>query len=90
MDSVKLSRECLVHLNWIKLSSNSCGLDSSTGRAADRYPEGVSSNPAGVNIFQLTSAMSDYHEKIFLIQSCVHQNKDVSWGFNKNDSKLIL
>ena len=31
--------------------------------AADRYPEGASSNPARVNIFQLTSAVSDYHEK---------------------------
>ena len=64
MDSVYLSREYLVHLNWIKLSSNLCGLDSSTGRAADRYPEGASSNPAGVNIFQLTSAVSGYHEKV--------------------------
>ena len=53
MDSVKLSREYLVHLNWIKLASNPCGLDSSTGRAADRYSEGASSNPAQVNIFRV-------------------------------------
>ena len=29
----------------------------------DRYPEGASSNPARVNVFQLTSAVLDYHEK---------------------------
>ena len=57
MDSVKLSREYVVHLNWIKLASNPCELDSSTGRAADRYPEDASSNPARVNIFRLTSAV---------------------------------
>ena len=28
------------------------------------YPEGASSNPARANIFQLTSTVSDYHEKI--------------------------
>ena len=28
----------------------------------DRYLEGASSNPARVNIFQLTSAVSDYHK----------------------------
>ena len=43
--------------------STRCGLDSSTGRAADRYPEGASSNPAQVNLLQLTSAVSDYHEE---------------------------
>ena len=33
--------------------------ESSSGyyEAADRYPEGASSNPARVNIFQLTSAV---------------------------------
>ena len=31
-----------------------------------RYPEGASSNPARVNVFQLTSAESDYHKKISL------------------------
>ena len=31
--------------------------------APDRYLEGVSSNPARVNTFQLTSAVSDYREK---------------------------
>ena len=46
--------------------SNPCGLDSSTGRAADRYSEGASSNPVRVNTFQLTSAVSDYHEIISL------------------------
>ena len=30
---------------------------------ADWYPEGGSSNLARVNIFQLTSAVSDYHKK---------------------------
>ena len=30
------------------------GLDSSTGRVVDQYPEGASSNPTEVNIFQLT------------------------------------
>ena len=39
------------------LVSNPCGLDSSVGRAENRYPEGASLNPAWVNIFQLTSAM---------------------------------
>ena len=29
-----------------------------------RYPEGASSNPTRVNIFQLTSAVLDYHERI--------------------------
>ena len=43
------------------------GLDSSTGRATDRYPEGTSSNLARVNIFQLTSAVSDYHEKFLFM-----------------------
>ena len=33
--------------------------DNLTGRAVDRYPEGASSNSARVNIFQLTSAVSD-------------------------------
>ena len=61
--SVKLSREYVVYLDGIKLASSSCGLDSSTGSAVNRYPEGASSNPARVNIFQLTSAVSDYHEK---------------------------
>ena len=46
----------------VKLASNPCGLDSSTGRAADRYPEDASSNPARVNIFQQTSAVSDGFE----------------------------
>ena len=40
-----------------------CGLDNSTGRAANWCPEGASSNPVRVNIFQLTSAVSDYREK---------------------------
>ena len=65
--SVKLSGEYLMHLNWIKLASNPCGLDSSTGRAADRYPEGASSNPTRINIFQLTSAVSDFHEKFLFV-----------------------
>ena len=47
-----------------KHASNSCGLDSSTGRVADRYPENASSNPARVSIFQLTLAVSDYNEKL--------------------------
>ena len=40
-----------------KLASNPSGLDSSNGKAADRYSEGPSSNPARVNIFQLTSTV---------------------------------
>ena len=56
-----------MHLNWIKLASNPHGLDSSTRRASDWYPEGVSSNPAWVNIFQLTLAVSDYHEKFLFM-----------------------
>ena len=55
-----------MHLSGIKLSSNPCGLDSSTGRVADRYPEGASSNSDGINIFQMTSAVSDYHEKLIV------------------------
>ena len=51
MDSVKLSREYLAYLNWIKLASNHCELDSSTVRAADRYPQGESSNPARIHFF---------------------------------------
>ena len=47
-----------------ELASSPCGLDSSTSRTADRYPEGASSNTARVNIFQSTSAVSGYHEKI--------------------------
>ena len=65
--SVKLSQEYLVHLSWIKLASNPRGLDSSSGRAADRNPEGASSNTARVKIFQLTSAVSDCHEKFLFI-----------------------
>ena len=65
--SVKLSREYLVHLSWIKLASNPCGLDSPTGRAADRYPEGASSNPVRVNIFQLPSTVPDYHENFLFM-----------------------
>ena len=49
------------------LASSPCGLDSSTGRAADRYPEGVSSNPARVNIFRLTLAVSDYQDKFLFM-----------------------
>ena len=33
----------------------------------DRYSEGASSNPARVNIFQLTSAVSDYREKFLFM-----------------------
>ena len=33
----------------------------------DRYPESASSNPARVNIFQFTSAVSDYHEKFLFM-----------------------
>ena len=44
-----------------------CGLESSTGRVADRYPEGAKSNLARVNTFQLTSALSDYHENFLLM-----------------------
>ena len=54
----KLSREYFSALKLDKkLSSNPCGLDNSTGRVADQYPKGASSNPAWVNIFQLTSAV---------------------------------
>ena len=48
-------------------ASSPCGLDSSTGRAADRYPKRASSNPSRVNIFQLTLAVSDYHEKFLFM-----------------------
>ena len=64
MDRVKLSREYLVHLNWIKFASNPCELDSLTSKAGHRYPEGANSNPAQVKIFQLTSAVSDHHENL--------------------------
>ena len=37
------------------------------GRAADLYPEGASSNPVRVNIFQSISAVPDYHEKFLFI-----------------------
>ena len=37
------------------------------GRAADWYPESASSNPARVNIWQLTSAVLDYHEKFLFV-----------------------
>ena len=57
MDSIKLLWEYLMHLNWIKVASNPCGLDSSTSRGVDRYPKGASSNPSRVNIFDLTLAM---------------------------------
>ena len=50
-------------LKNLELASNPCGLDSSAGRAADRYPEGASSNCTRVNILQLTSVVSDYYEK---------------------------
>ena len=49
--------------------SNPTGLDSSTGRAADRYPESTNSSLGRVNVFQLTSAVSDYHDKISLHES---------------------
>ena len=55
-----------MHLYWITLASNPCELDNSTGRAVDRYPEGASPSSARVNIFQLTSALSDYHETFLL------------------------
>ena len=64
MNSIKLSQEYLVHLNWIKLASNPCGLDSSTGRVAYWYPEGASSNPGQVNIFQLTLAVSNFSSRV--------------------------
>ena len=53
------------------------GLDSSTRRAADWYPASAHSNPARVNIFQLTSAMSDYHEKFLFV--CI----------SKDDSEML-
>ena len=47
-------------------------LDGSTGRAVDRYPKGANSNPARVNGFQLTSAVSDYHVKLlFMYHYCI-------------------
>ena len=42
-------------------------------------PKGASSNPARVNIFQLTPAVSDYHEK-FLFK--LQQNSIAIFNFN--------
>ena len=67
MDNVKLSREYLVHLNWIKLAPTPRGLNSLTGRATYQYLDGASSSPTRVNIFQLTSAVSDDHEKFIFM-----------------------
>ena len=67
-----------MHLNWIKLASNPCGLDRPTGRAADRYPKGASSKLARVNIFQLISVVSDYHEK-FLFIYISEGDSEINW-----------
>ena len=56
-----------MQLIWIKLTSSFGGFDSSTVRAVDHYPKGASSNPASVNIFHFTSAVSDYHEKFLFM-----------------------
>ena len=45
-------------------------------RAADRYPKGASSNSARVNIFQLTSSVSDYHEK-FLFEYSSEDDSEI-------------
>ena len=42
---------------------------------ADRYPVGASSNTAQVIVFQLISAVSDYHEKISVHVYLIKQNK---------------
>ena len=81
--SVKLSREYFVHLNWIKPTSNPCRLDNSKGRATDWYPEGASSNPAPVYIFQLTSAVSDYHEK-FLFMNISEDDSEIKLAQKAN------
>ena len=71
-----------MHLNWIKLASNPGGPDSSTGRAVDRYPEGVSSNLGQVNIFQLISAVSDCHEKFLLMYISENDSEIVQFNLN--------
>ena len=71
---------------------NVLGLDSSTGRATDRYPEGASSNAARVNIFQLTSTLKDYHEK-FLFMCISVDDSEIKFSFSatfKNESLVEI
>ena len=77
-------------LSWIKTRLQSYGLDSSTRRVAGRYPEGASSNPARINIFQSTPAVSDYHEKFlfkywlsFIVMVVSEKGKRGGEGLNK-------
>ena len=44
--SVKLSQTYSMHLNWIRLATNSSWLNSSIGRAAVYKPKDASLNPA--------------------------------------------
>ena len=74
----------------IKLPSTPCGLDSSTGRAMDRYPECASSNPARVNIFQLISAASDYHGKFFFMYISEDDSETYSIYFSSFDLVRIF
>ena len=62
----------------LKLASKSCGLDSLTGRAVNRYPKAANSNPARVNIFQPNSAVSDYHE-IFLFMHIPKNDSEIEF-----------
>ena len=52
-------------MHWIKLALHSGRLDSSTGTLVDQYPEDASANPTQVNIFQLISTVSEYHQHIY-------------------------
>ena len=54
-------------LTWVRFELAPSGIDNSTGPVAGWYPEGASSNPASVNTFQLTSVVSDYHEKFLFM-----------------------
>ena len=47
--------------NWTLIHERMCSV------SIGRYSEGASSNPAGVNVFQLTLAVSHYHEKFMFM-----------------------
>ena len=64
-------------------------MDSSTGRAADRYLEAASSYPARVNIFQLISAVSDYHEK-FLFMYIYEDDSEIDFYYSSSNYSSII
>ena len=72
LDVLQVLTQVLTQNQWADMpkqaTGKQCIIIKLTGAVeADRYSEGASSNPTRVNIFQLTSAVSDYHEKFLFM-----------------------